>query len=355
MVTAPMDPPMPRLIQQCVEALPQPDEELLRQARSQTPSREAHADFLTRIEAFHAIERRRPSLIRPWPGRLRLAALNAERLKNRPAVRALLDRAGAHAALLSEVDVGMARSGNVHTLRELTAQSGEGFLYGAEFAELDLGDAREIREHSGQRNACGLHGNAVVSGLDLVDPVLIRLEESGFWFPGWEGAQRRIGGRIALAARVAVAPRPLWLVSVHLESKTDPADRQAQMRALLRALDVVAPHEACVIGGDFNTKALPRDEAERHLLLEAPERQEPLFADLRAAGFKWEHSNLAGPTQRTGQDGKPVPPFGKLDWIVVRGIEARNPQVLPVLDQQGVPASDHDMLTVDLVFAETES
>ena len=35
---------------------------------------------------------------------------------------------------------------------------------------------------------------------------------------------RRLACR-SLAARVAQAPRPLWIVSTHLESKTDPADR----------------------------------------------------------------------------------------------------------------------------------
>jgi hypothetical protein len=34
-----------------------------------------------------------------------------------------------------------------------------------------------------------------------------------------------------------------------------------------------------VIGGDFNTKALPRGDEERRLVLEVPERHEPLFAD----------------------------------------------------------------------------
>ncbi|GEO17537.1 endonuclease/exonuclease/phosphatase family protein [Microvirga aerophila] len=333
---------MVRLTKQIVHTVPAPDEGLLEKARTGAPSRSVHAEFFEHIEAFHVIERRPPSRPAAWPGSFRIAALNAKRLKNRAAVRSLLDRAGLHAALLSEADAGMARSGNVHTIGELAAPSGEGFLFGVEFMELDLGDAREMRDHHGQRNACGFHGNGIVAALELADPVLIRLEEGGLWFPGRNGAQRRIGGRMALAARMEAAPQPFWLVSVHLESKTDPADRQAQMQTLLRALDRLAPpRDACVIGGDFNTKALPRDETER---------QEPLFDDLRAAGFSWRHSNVAGPTQRTDPAGKPKPPFGKLDWIVVRGLEARNPQVIPVLDQNGDPASDHDLLMADLSF-----
>jgi endonuclease/exonuclease/phosphatase family metal-dependent hydrolase len=155
---------------------------------------------------------------------------------------------------------------------------------------------------------------------------------------------------MALAARVADAPRPLWIVSTHLESKTDPADRQAQIRALLRALDAIAPGEACVIGGDLNTKALPRGENERHLLMEEPERTEPLFADLRAAGFEWRHANLALPTQTPGPTNKHEPPFGKLDWIVVRGCEVRSPQIIPAVEEAGRAVSDHEMIAVDIAL-----
>jgi endonuclease/exonuclease/phosphatase family metal-dependent hydrolase len=139
----------------------------------------------------------------------------------------------------------------------------------------------------------------------------------------------------------------LWLVSTHLESKTDPADRQRQMQALLRALDDLVRDEACIIGGDFNTKALPRGDDERHLLLESPDRYEPLFADLRAAGFEWKSANTANPTKRPEPD---APPPGKLDWIVCRGIGAAHAQVVPALDERGEAVSDHDMIAVDLAF-----
>jgi endonuclease/exonuclease/phosphatase family metal-dependent hydrolase len=340
------------LIDRIVPDLATPDSTLLEEARqvsAQRPS--AHGSLLERLPALHAAEQGPPADPMPWPGSLRIAAFNAERLKDRRAVRHLMEQAGAQVTLLSEVDVGMARSGNAHTIRDLIAGSGEGYLYGVEFVELDLGSADEVERCAGQGNACGLHGNAIVTGLALEHPCLIPLEENGLWFPGINGLQRRIGGRMALAARVAHAPRPLWIVSTHLESKTDPADRQAQIRALLRALDEIAPDEACVIGGDFNTKALPRGEDERHLLLETPERHEPLFADLRDAGFEWRHANLALPTQTPGPTNKHEPPFGKLDWIVVRGVEAGNPQVIPAVDEQGRAVSDHEMIAVDLRFS----
>lgn len=343
---------MRAVIDRVVPTLPVPEDSLLDEARrASLRGEDVHARLLQAIEAFRAVEQAPPERVRPRPGTVRIAAFNAERLKDRPAVRRLLQQARADIALLSEVDCGMARSGNTHNLRDLTAGTHEGHLFGAEFVELDLGDSSEIRAHAGERNAASLHGNAIVTGLTLEAPHLIPLEETGLWFPGFKGAQRRIGGRMALAARVAGAPKPLWVVATHLESKTDPADRQAQIRNLLAALDAIAPGEACVIGGDFNTKALPRGEDERHLLLDAPERYEPLFADLRQAGFAWAGANLALPTQTPGPTNKHEPPFGKLDWIVVRGLTVAGPQIVPAVDPEGRAVSDHEMIAVDVGFA----
>jgi endonuclease/exonuclease/phosphatase family metal-dependent hydrolase len=344
------------LIDRIVPKLEAPEASLLEEARRASILREnAHQAFLERIPAFRAVEQAPPAHPVPahpvpWTGTLRIAAFNAERLKNRPATRRLMQQAGADIALFSEVDLGMARSGNVHNIRDLIAGTGEGYLYGVEYVELDLGDRGEMHEHAGERNACSLHGNAIVTGFTLEAAHLIPLEENGLWFSGFKGAQRRIGGRMALAARIAGAPRPVWVVGTHLESKTDPADRQAQIRTLLRALDAVAPGEPCVIAGDFNTKALPRTEDERHLLLEAPERCEPLFADLRQAGFAWAGANLALPTQTPGPKDKHKSPFGKLDWIVVRGLAPSNPQIVPAADEEGRAVSDHEMIAVDVTI-----
>ncbi len=332
-----------------LDALPAPDPALMAEARAaaQTGRAEDHARFLARIEALHALEQAPPQ--RPLNARERItvAAFNAERLKRPAAARALLDRIGAGAALLSEIDAGMARSANRHGPRALAEAAGWGYVFGVEFVELDLGDPREIAEHAGAANALGFHGNAILSPLALVDPHLIPLDESGLWFAGRAGAQHRIGGRIAVMARVAEAPKPLWLVAVHLESKTDPADRAAQMARLCAGIERVAPGAACVIGGDLNTKALPPEEGSWFEELAA---HEPLFAHAARAGFDWRAANTPAPTQRTGPAGKPHPPFRKLDWLLTRGVHAENPRVVAALDGEGRAISDHEMVAADIVF-----
>lgn len=343
------------VISRTVHDLSCPAETLLREAREaarEPPAhhRYAHHRYMERIEAFHAVEVRAPREVAARPQRWRVAALNAERLTRPKAVRQLMMTAGAQVLFLSEADVGMARSGNIHTIRELAGSSGAGYIFGVEYVELDLGDAGEIRRHAGERNACGLHGNAILSHLAFDRPHVIPLEESGRWFSGFEGAQHRIGGRIAVAARMADAPKPLLLVSLHLESKTDPADRRQQVRHLLHALDHLAPNEACIIGGDFNTKALPREEEGWARLFDEPERHEPLFADLQQAGFSWAAANRACATQRDGPWKTHPRPFGKLDWLFVRGVRAQDPQVIAAVDEEGQPISDHEMIAVDIVF-----
>jgi len=74
-----------------------------------------------------------------------------------------------------QLDIGMARSGNRHTVAELAVALGMGYAYGIEFIELGLGDEREEEWHKDERNAAGFHGNAILSRYPLNDFALIRL------------------------------------------------------------------------------------------------------------------------------------------------------------------------------------
>ncbi|MCB8820072.1 endonuclease/exonuclease/phosphatase family protein [Microvirga rosea] len=333
-----------------VSDLPVPEPDLLARARRETAFPERHDEFMRQIEALHRVEQRPTETALPWPGHLRVAAFNTERLAHPDAARALLDASGAHVALLSEVDDGMARSGNGRPLREMIGAAGDGYVYGVEFVELDLGNAHEMQEHAGARNARGFHGNAIVSKLALEAAHVIPLDDGGFWFSGHEGTERRVGGRIAVAARIADAPHPLWVAAVHLESKSDADDRHRQIRRLLQAIERLGPDDAWVIGGDLNTKTMPDGKGEREGLLASPERHEPLFGSLKEAGFTWAGANLAEPTQRTGPQNKPQPPFRKLDWLAFRGLRASNPAVLPALDRDERPISDHELVAADFSF-----
>ena len=329
---------MREIITRRAGALPAPDPILLADA-ALAPD-DAHDRFAAQVPALHAVEHRPAPVDRPVPPRLRVAAWNAERLKYHAPSAALLR--GADVVLLTEADIGMARSGNRHTVRDLAEALGMGWAYGVEFVELGLGDARECQWHADEDNRVGLHGNAILSRHPLLDPVIIPLDAGGTWFAGRSGNQRRLGGRMAIAARLDT-PRPLWLVAAHLESHSDAADRGRQGERLVAAIDRLVPAGAgVVLGGDFNTTEIAGS-------LDAPEAVEPLFAVLRDAGFDWHRCNAPGPTQRTRPDGTPVPPFAKLDWLFTRHVEAEAPETIPAVDAAGAAISDHEVVAATVL------
>jgi endonuclease/exonuclease/phosphatase family metal-dependent hydrolase len=258
--------------------------------------------------------------------------------------------------LLCELDLGMARSGQAHTTRALAERLGTGYAFAVEFLELGLGDAREQAWHAGQLNQAGLHGAAILSAFALERPAVIRLETAGDWFDGRHG-ERRVGGRIAVAATLTIDHMPVTLVSVHFESHGDPAQRASQMGLLLDAIETYAPARPVLIGGDLNTSTVSRDWARgtgvkpvlplQRVLDPVP--FEPMFEVVAAHGYDWRACNaLNVPTQRTRPDGTPAAPLGKIDWFLCRGLVASDAATLPAVDAQGVAISDHEVLAVTI-------
>ena len=318
-----------------------------------------HAAF-SEMQCLDQIEQAMP----PAPGPPLLAAArivfwNAERLKYLAPSIAMLGAAGADAHVLCELDLGMARSGNIHTTSGLAQGLGAGYIFAVEFVELGLGDNRERSWHKGATNVSGLHGAGFVSRQVLLRPRLLRLETSGRWFDGKFG-ERRVGGRIAVMAELAIGGKPVLLVSVHYESHTGPEDRLAQTRLLLDNIDRFNPSQPVLIGGDFNTNTLDRSNHERPaivlealrddpLRLDLPMAYEPMFQELRGRGYEWESCNVMGArTQRTRPDGTPREPLGRIDWFFSRGLTCYDPAVIPAVDQAGVAISDHEALAVTI-------
>ncbi|WP_237478713.1 endonuclease/exonuclease/phosphatase family protein [Lichenibacterium dinghuense] len=279
------------------------------------------------------------------PESLRVAAWNLERCCDVEASAALLRRAGVDLALLSEMDLGMARSGHRHTARDLAAATGAGHVYGVEFVELGLGFGAELARFAGQSNSGALHGNAVVTALPFRDPFMLRLDAGGAWF-GLDWHHRRLGGRTAVGATVELARGPVLVVSVHLESDSTPAERRGAAERLLAALP---PGMPAVVAGDLNTSALPDPSAEPDLgWFERPDGREPLFGAMREAGFDWLSCNAPDQTRRLIPDGRRPPHVRRVDWFFTRGLAASNPRTLPAVDDGGAPLSDHELVTVDV-------
>jgi endonuclease/exonuclease/phosphatase family metal-dependent hydrolase len=321
------------------------------------PTPESFIAAITRHRTlFDRVELSPPPAARTFAGPARIAFWNAERGKDLDASAALLGGLAADVLLLCELDLGMARSGQAHTTRELAKRLRTGYAFAVEFLELGLGDAREQAWHAGQLNQAGLHGAAILSAVALERPAVIRLETTGDWFDGRHG-ERRVGGRIAVAATLTIGGTPVTVVSVHFESHGDPAQRAAQTGRLLEAIEAYAPGRPVLIGGDLNTSTVSRDWArgtgvkpvlpEERVLDPVP--YEPMFEVAAAHGYDWRTCNaLRVATQRTRPDGTPAPPLGKIDWFLCRGLRVSDPATLPAVDARGVAISDHEVLGVTI-------
>lgn len=307
---------------------------------------------------LHEIEVRPPARPTAIGAQARIAFWNAERLKYQVPSAALLAGLQADVLMLCELDLGMARTGNRHTTRDLADTLGQGYVFGAEFIELGLGDLREQKAHAGETNSAGIHGGGFVAPVKLARPALVRLETSGRWFDG-AFDERRVGGRIAMLAEVSVGGRPVLLVSVHYESHTGPGDRLLQTATLLDAIDTHAPGMPVLIGGDFNTSSAERGEKQDRAFiakalaadpnrLVAPMAYEPMFDLLKRRGYDWDSCNTPGPTQRTRPDGTPAPPLGRIDWLFARGLVCSEAATVPAVDSDGVAISDHEVLAVTI-------
>jgi endonuclease/exonuclease/phosphatase family metal-dependent hydrolase len=332
---------------------PVPPNVMARAARPGAP--EPHGALAREALVLDEIEVRpaRPAAAAPQ-GPVRIAAWNLERCKHIEPSAALLTRTGASLALLSEMDLGMAGSGDRHTTRDLAAawSAEAGYAFATEFVEIGLGNQTESIVLAGQANARGLHGNAIVSRLPFRDVAVIPLEDHGggsWWDLDWH--HRRIGGRMAVAATLDLHGQPVRVVSAHLESLPGPERREAQARRIVADLErTVGRDGAALIGGDINAVTLPpgTEATERPDWFVAPEAYEGAFRVLREAGFTWMTANTPEPTRRQLPNGWPVPPFNRLDWFFVRGLKVSNPGVWPAVGEEGTSLSDHELVTLDV-------
>jgi endonuclease/exonuclease/phosphatase family metal-dependent hydrolase len=331
------------------------------------PIRPVHDRLLAEMPFLDEVEVAPPPIeAAPPAGACRVVAWNAERCRRlEPAARFLEERR-ADLLLLTEMDWGMARSGQLHTARALADRLECGYAFAVEYLELGLGDAEERRRYEGQDNAVGYHGTAILFRRRPLEVKLVRLERSGGWFDGRRG-ERRVGGRIALLARFPLAGVPVTFAAVHLESDTDAADRHAQMQILFEAIESFGAGGAregkppALIGGDLNTFSVSHAElndeaALERALAEDPDRlfdpvaHESLFALARRYGYEWESANRAGvPTQRLSPTASSGRRRIKIDWFLSRGLEVSRPEVIEADDpQDGSELSDHEAIAVTI-------
>ena len=237
--------------------------------------------------------------------------------------------------LLSEMDLGMARTGQCNTTAEIADALGMTYAYGVEFFEMGLGVAAEARFCTDDFNVLGFHGNAILSSELFQDLRLIRLPDEGYWFEAdGNGStdQPRIGTRMAVAAILETQNGPICAVSTHLESNAAAPYRHKQMRVLLDAIDDFAPALPVVLGGDLNTG--------NHMPPDFDWRRETLFELAEARGYNWGATPEGHTTQPSFITPHPTRSM-RLDWIALRQATGRPHPLDFCKDAEGRPLSDH--------------
>ena len=236
--------------------------------------------------------------------------------------------------LLGEMDLGMARSYNEHTTKELAAALSMNYAYGVEFLELTKGEAGEREKYPGE-NEWGYHGNAILAKYPLQNLRMIRFPGIEIWYNHY---QKRLGGRMALFADIQINGKVITFVSTHLESTgNDEILRKSQMNMILKELKKRSEDLPVVIGGDFN--ATP---------------DESLFKNLKKEGFLIEECNEIGkPTQQQFNDGKVFLVKKQIDYITIKNLEIMkdntSPKVVPAAftdKNHTIMLSDHAIVTV---------
>jgi len=297
---------------------------------------------------------------------------------------------------INEADVGMNRSGQRFTARELGAALGMNVVFAPSYLEFSKGYGEDLKMPG--ENTIALQGNAILSRYALHQPRIIELPVC---FDHFEHAEKRIGRRIAVAAEIEISGRQVSFVGAHLEVRNSPACRARQMAAIIADLEL-AGASAAIIAGDFNTNTFARggwwrtargglrlalaDPERLARELVAPQPREPLFALLERHGFTERGFNSAEITCRTPmrgfEDGSHLPQSWReaferrlarhnyqldmrLDWIAGRnvrslsndevvdaasGVASLSPQTIAGLKNEHSGAiADHDPITADVI------
>jgi endonuclease/exonuclease/phosphatase family metal-dependent hydrolase len=288
--------------------------------------------------------------------------------------------------LLSEVDVGMARSGNRHVARELARELGMHYVFVPCYLSLVKGSGLE-RQVEGD-NELGLHGNAILSRYPLLRPRMLRLRNG---IDKMAGREKRLGSQAVAVAEVGFPNYRITAACVHLDAQSTQRHRRDQMQAVL---DAVEENDPVLLGGDWNSTTYNSSRAfhaimgfwlrvmmgvdnviTNHYLHPYNRFEREMFDLLEARGFNYSRCNVPGeytisysvddPRARQSLgDWVPWWCFAfirwslrnhggkcplKIDWFATRGLQALAPAVIhDVREGRAVPLSDHDAIGVEI-------
>jgi endonuclease/exonuclease/phosphatase family metal-dependent hydrolase len=343
-------------------------------------------------------DRGAPSTPKADGGRISALAWNVERGIVFEGIADALERheqlRGRDVLLLTELDYGMARSGNRFVAKELAERLGFNYAFAPVYIALQKGSGVES-EIEGE-NTLSIHGLAMFSKWQMRNVHAIPLPngKDKMW-----GKEKRLGFLRTLVADIEHPLGTFRAVTIHLDAHCSRAHRRRQMKIILEHLDTLEPLPT-LLGGDWNTTTFnsqsstraimgywrrvfmgPKNVARNHL--PHPQRffERSLFAELESRGYDYRNFNNIGTgtlhyhvesIEKNTNLRDWVPewcfPFifwaanrvggsvsGRLDWFAGKGIRiapGSEPETVAELyDADGIPLSDHDAITLDFLPA----
>ncbi len=296
--------------------------------------------------------------------------------------------------LLTELDYGMARSGNRFVAREIAQKLGLNYAFAPVYIALQKGSGVESAASGENKNS--IHGLAMFSKYRLKNVHTVPLPNGK---DKMIGKEKRLGYLRALIADIEHPAGEFRAVTVHLDVHCSRRHRELQAELILRHLETL-PRLPTIVGGDFNTTTYNAQNATRAILgfwrrvmmgvkkvvkhhYPHPDRyfERGLFKEFEDRGYEYKqfneegvgtlHYDMENAAYNTNL-GDWVPkwcfPFifwasrrvgGKfslrLDWFLGRNLELA-PGALPktvsgLTNDEGIVLSDHDAITLDFVLS----
>jgi endonuclease/exonuclease/phosphatase family metal-dependent hydrolase len=293
--------------------------------------------------------------------------------------------------LLTELDYGMARSGNRFVAQEIARELKLNYAFAPVYIALQKGSGVEAGVEG--ENTTSIHGLAMFSRYPMKNVHAVDLPngKDKMW-----GTEKRLGYLRALVADIENPAGTFRAVTMHLDAHCSRKHRQKQVRIVLDHLETLPPLPT-LIGGDWNTSTFNsqtgthailgywwrvcitgiRNTAKNHFPYPDRHFERPMFEMIENRGWEYKSFNEEGVgTLHYDMDSIEkntnlrdwVPgwcfPFifwaakqvgGKvsvrLDWFTGKGIEMiGKPKTIGNLkNSNNVPLSDHDAIGLDFV------
>jgi len=296
--------------------------------------------------------------------------------------------------LLTELDYGMARSGNRFVAQELAKELHLNYAFAPVYLALQKGSG--VESEAPGENTTSIHGLAMFSRFPIKNAHAVRLPNGK---DKMLGKEKRLGYLRALIADIEHPAGTFRAVTTHLDAHCSRKHRHRQMKIILDHLETL-PALPTVIGGDWNTTTFNSQNSTRAILgywrrvLMGPKRvtkkhfphpdrffEKGLFGELTRRGYDYKSLNEIGvgtlhydveSIEKNTNLRDWVPewcfPFifwaagrvggrvsGRLDWFAGKGVKVQGkPRTIGNLkDANDTPLSDHDAIALDFTLSKS--